>query len=123
VDYRKKITTTYLWSYGGEHPIAEITNATLTEVRNEISADTIELLQNSFSPDMSKVNSLRNKLPNACVRTMTYEPLIGMLSHTDAKGYTQYYEYDDFKRVKNIYEIINGTKNILKHFDYELANH
>ena len=122
IDCRKKITTTYLWSYGGEYPIAEITNATLTEVKNKISVD-IELLQNSYTPNMSSVNNLRAVLPNASIKTMTYEPLIGMSSFTDPKGYTQYYEYDDFGRVKNIYEIVGDTIHILKHFEYQVTNH
>lgn len=122
IDCRKKITTTYLWSYGGEYPIAEITNATLTEVKNKISVD-IELLQNSYTPNMSSVNNLRAVLPNASIKTMTYEPLIGMSSFTDPKGYTQYYEYDDFGRVKNIYEIVGDTRHILKHFEYQVTNH
>ena len=45
-----------------------------------------------------------------------------MTSHTDAKGYAQYYEYDDFGRISEIYENVNGTKNILKSFDYQLQN-
>jgi hypothetical protein len=53
---------------------------------------------------------------------MTYEPLVGMTSYTDAKGYTLYYEYDDFGQIQEVYELVNGLKNILKHFDYQIQN-
>ena len=122
-DKRTNITTTYLWAYRGLYPIAEIMNATLSEVENKIGKSEIETMQSSYMPDMSIVNNLRSSLPNAIINTMTYEPLIGMLSHTDPKGYTQYYEYDDFKRVKTIYEIVGDTIHILKHFEYQVTNH
>ena len=53
---------------------------------------------------------------------MTYEPLVGIKSYTDAKGYTQYYEYDDFGKIQEIYEMVNGTKTVLKRFDYQIKN-
>ena len=119
---KTNITTTYLWSYRGLYPIAEVINASLSEVESKISRDIIRDLQSSYTPNMSIVNNLRNLLPDANINTMTYEPLIGMSSFTDPKGYTQYYEYDDFKRVKTIYEKVNDTINILKQFDYQEAN-
>ena len=73
-------------------------------------------------PNMSQVDNLRSLLPHAQITTMTYAPLIGMTSLTDAKGYTQYFEYDDFGRLCEIYENVDGTKSILKSFDYQLNN-
>ena len=122
-DKKANIATTYLWSYRGLYPIAEITNATLSEVEDKIGKNPIETLQSTYMPEMSIVNNLRNLLPNASIKTMTYEPLIGMSSFTDPKGYTQYYEYDDFKRIKTIYEIVGDTINVIKRFDYQVANH
>lgn len=116
------ITTTYLWSYGGQYPIAEIINATLEDVESKITANQINELKNSYAPNISIVNNLRNLLPYASINTMTYEPLVGMTSYTDAKSYTQYYEYDDFGKIKEIYELIDGTKHIIKHFDYQIQN-
>lgn len=121
-DYQKNITTTYLWSYGGQYPIAEIQNDSLETIENEIGKDYLTTLQNSYMPNMSQVDNLRSLLPHAQITTMTYAPLIGMTSLTDAKGYTQYFEYDDFGRLCEIYENVDGTKSILKSFDYQLNN-
>ena len=122
VNHQTNITTTYLWSYGGQYPIAEIINATLSEVKSKIGESKIKELQSSYTPDMSTVNNLRNLLPKTSINTMTYEPLVGITSYTDAKRYTQYYEYDDFGQVQEIYEMVNGTKTILKRFDYQIQN-
>ena len=123
LDKQTNITTSYLWAYRGLYPIAEVVNATLSEIESKIGESIVEALQSSYTPDMSIVNNLRNLLPNASIKTMTYDPLIGMSSFTDPKGYTQYYDYDDFKRVKTIYEIVDSTVHILKHFEYQVANH
>ena len=48
------------------------------------------------------LNALRASYPEAMVSTYTYDPLIGVTSMTDAKGYTMYYEYDEFNRLKHV---------------------
>ena len=120
INHKTNLTTTYLWSYGGQYPIAEITNATFATIKNKLGETRIKQLQQSYTPDLSTVNHLRTQLPSASINTMTYEPLVGMTSYTDSKGYTQYYTYDDFGQIQEIYEIVNGTKNILKRFDYHI---
>ncbi len=122
INHKTNLTTTYLWSYGGQYPIAEITNATFATIKNKLGETRIKQLQQSYTPDLSVVNSLRTQLPSMNVNTMTYEPLVGITSYTDARGYTQYYEYDDFGQVQEIYEMINGTKTVLKRFDYQKQN-
>lgn len=121
-NHKENITTTYLWSYGGQYPIAEIKNDSLETIEDIIGRDTLSALQNSYAPNMSMIDTLRGQLPHTQIITMTYMPLVGITSHTDAKGYTEYYGYDDFGRICEIYENVNGTKNILKSFDYQLQN-
>lgn len=120
IDHKTLITTTYLWSYGGTYPIAVIENSSFVTIQNRLGD--INNLQNSYAPDISPIDNLRSLLPDARIITMTYEPLVGMTSYTDAKGYTLYYEYDDFGQIKEIYESANGVKKILKHFDYQFEN-
>jgi YD repeat-containing protein len=53
--------------------------------------------------------------------TYTYKPLVGMLSSTNPRGVTTYYEYDTFNRLKQTYIIENGEKKILQKYDYHYA--
>lgn len=48
------------------------------------------------------LNGLRASLPGAMVTTYTHDPMIGVTSMTDPKGYTVYYEYDVFDRLKQV---------------------
>lgn len=121
-NYQNNVTTTYLWSYGGQYPIAEILNDSLETIENKICENSLIAIQNSYSPDMSKIENLRKELPNAQINTMTYDPLVGITSYTDIRGYTTYYEYDDFGRVCEIYEKVGEKKYILKTFDYHLRD-
>lgn len=111
---------TYIWGYNNQYPIAKIENATSSDITTAIS--TLNPAYNSLSElkELSDadndhcldsgscnektlrtaLNELRAKLPNAMTTTFTFNPLIGVTSATDPKGYTIYYEYDDFNRLK-----------------------
>ena len=97
-----------------------IENCSLSLIQNYIG--NITDLQNSYEPNISIIDNLRHQFPETKIVTMTYEPLVGMTSYTDEKGYTLHYEYDDFGQIKEIYEFVNGVKHILKHFDYQTIN-
>lgn len=116
------LSTVYLWSYRNMYPVAEIQNATYDMVIESLGMDNINRLATTFTPDMEMVNNLRSLLPDAMVSTMTYQPLVGMKSFTDAKGNTVYYDYDDFGQVKEIYLMHNGQKEILQHIDYHWSH-
>lgn len=118
------VTTAYLWSYKGQYPVAEIKNATFSEILTTLQGITPEQLSNSVVPDMSKVEALRlnSGLLKAQISTYTYKPLIGIATMTDPRGVTTWYDYDDFNRLKQTYIIENGEKKILQKFDYHYAN-
>ncbi|GAA3626408.1 SpvB/TcaC N-terminal domain-containing protein [Flavivirga jejuensis] len=88
-----------LWGYGNRYPIAKIVNATYAEVSNYVG----------------DLQALRDGFPNAMVTTYSYAPLIGVTSITDPKGYTTYYEYDDFNRLK---QVKDADGKILSHNEY-----
>lgn len=112
----------YLWSYNNKYIVAEIKNATFTTVSNALSGITPEQLANSVIPDMAKVEALRTALPNAKITTYSYKPLVGILTSTDPRGVTTYYDYDSFNRLKQTYIIENGEKKVLQKYDYHYAN-
>uniref|UniRef100_UPI00292CB3B8 hypothetical protein n=1 Tax=Pedobacter nutrimenti TaxID=1241337 RepID=UPI00292CB3B8 len=112
----------YVWSYNGQYPIAEIKNADYSSVVSALGGEAaVATFSAKPSPITTEVNSflanLRTSLPNAQVTTFMYEPLVGLVSQTDAKGQTTYYEYDEFLRLKNVKDQ-NGNiiKNNIYHY-------
>jgi len=121
----KGISIVYLWSYNGMYPVAEIKNCTYEQVKNILGATFIETLLDKSSPttsEMSSINGLRNRLPNAHINTYTYSPLVGVTSVTDARGLTTYYTYDSTGRLTECYILKNGSKQIVEHYDYHYYN-
>lgn len=122
------ISTVYLWSYNYQYPIAEIKDATYTQVRDALGGQTaVDNIAKSITlsdADKTKIDNLRTNtgLPNAMVTTYTYRPLVGMLSATDPSGITTYYDYDSFGRLKETYIIENNIKKIVQSYNYHYQN-
>ncbi len=103
---------TYIYGYDNTLPVAKIENATYAQVMSYVSnIQSKSNLDNDHCLDSGTCNeknlrtaldALRNGLPNAMVTTYTYDPLIGVTSMTDAKGYTVYYQYDDLNRLERV---------------------
>lgn len=95
--------TSYIWGYNQEYPIAKIENASYAQIAQALGI-TEATLKNYNETHLSILNGLRNNtaMPNAMITTYTYNPLIGITSITDPKGYTMYYEYDTLNRLKAI---------------------
>ena len=103
--------TSYIWGYNNEYPIAKIENARYAQVSNYV-----ENLKTKSNIDNDRtvgsignegilrrdLQALRVAFPNAMITTYTYDPLIGITSITDPKGYSTYYEYDIFNRLQYI---------------------
>ncbi|WP_299334916.1 RHS repeat domain-containing protein [uncultured Psychroserpens sp.] len=102
----------YIYGYDKSLPVAKIENATYSQVAGFVNS-----IQNASDFDTSSCmssqacnentlrnaqNNLRQALPLAMVTTYTYDPLIGVTSMTDPKGYTVYYEYDDLHRLVRV---------------------
>ncbi|WP_103068808.1 RHS repeat domain-containing protein [Aquimarina sediminis] len=101
----------YIWGYQQQHPIAKIQNATYAEVSTYVAdlqtksdADTDNCRSVNCKEQILRValQNLRDSLPNAQVATYTYDPLVGVTSMTDPKGYTMYYEYDSSNRLESV---------------------
>ncbi|MBE6284799.1 MAG: hypothetical protein E7098_10730 [Mediterranea massiliensis] len=126
------VRTIYLWSYNNRYLIAEIRNATLSQVTSAVSAvfgTTISGLGNSSSPSASGLQALHanNNLSNALVTTYTHKPLVGVTSITDPSGRTTYYDYDGLGRLKEAYYYEGGTastanKRVLEANEYHYVN-
>ncbi|MDC9722873.1 MAG: hypothetical protein PSN34_08870 [Urechidicola sp.] len=56
---------------------------------------------------------------NGFLTSYTYDPLIGMTSSTDTKGYTTFYKYDNQNR---LLRILDQDLNIIEEYDYNYRN-
>lgn len=113
----------YLWGYGGQHPIAEISNTSYGEVQKALKGKSPESLSSTTNPDFTTLDSLRIQLPQAHVTTYKYEPGIGMTERTSPAGNTTYYEYDKLGRllrsfIKEKDDIGTEKEQSLKAFNY-----
>lgn len=122
----KGMTTSYLWGYSHQYPIAEIKNADYSAVISALGG------QNNVDSWGRRENPILNEIANflsplrvspllkgSHITTYTYKPLVGMTSMTDPKGMTTTYEYDDFGRLKWVKDQ-NG--NILRENTYHYKN-
>lgn len=93
----------YIWGYNKKYPIAKIENADYEKIANALGISLTDL--NNFDENnLSQLNSLRNNssMSDAMVNTFIFNPLIGVTSTTDSRGYIITYEYDDFNRLKMV---------------------
>lgn len=91
----------YVWGYNDQYPVAKIENATYSEVESVLGVG-FNLGNSGLTPTQESNLRTNTILSKAMVSTYTYDPLIGVTSMTDAKGYTMYYEYDEFNRLKHV---------------------
>ncbi|WP_299223140.1 DUF6443 domain-containing protein [uncultured Psychroserpens sp.] len=100
----------YVWGYSKVLPIAKIENATYVGLASNIQTD-IDAAKTASNLDTdaasentlrTALNTLRGHFPDAMVSTYTYDPLVGVTSMTDPRGYTMFYEYDHLNRLKQV---------------------
>ncbi|WP_146109772.1 RHS repeat domain-containing protein [Jejuia pallidilutea] len=114
----------YVWGYNKIYPVAKLENIEYSDIENNTTLynyldqlDSYTLIDDSNRATLKTLNeNIRNSTPiNSMVTTYTYDPLIGVTSITDAKGYTTYYEYDGFNRLK---QVKDAEGNILSENQY-----
>lgn len=103
----------YIWGYQGQQPIAKITNFTMAQAANiqSLIDDAIAAADADFNRPTGTsgteaalreaLEDIRTdpQLENAQMSYYTYDPMIGVTSMTDLRGYTMYYEYDALNRL------------------------
>jgi YD repeat-containing protein len=112
----------YLWSYNHQYPIAEIQNATYSQVTALISEATLNAIAAKSEPsaaDRNTINELRTSLSNALVTTYTYKPLVGMTERMDPRGVKTTYQYDAFGRLQAVKDHNGHT---IESYGYQYKN-
>ncbi|WP_378185825.1 hypothetical protein ACE939_12015 [Aquimarina sp. W85] len=121
----KGIHTLFIWGYKNTLPIAKIDNASY-DMMPESVLDKIDSIKEVSDKENSKneeitlqglLQELREDpyFSSSQVASSTYDPLIGVTSMADAKGVVQYYEYDEFNRLRYI---LDDREQILKKINY-----
>ncbi len=114
----------YIWGYNEYYPIAKIENVTYSDVapfvtnlkaKSNADIDRTKDYRGTEGALRQALDNLRTALPNAIVATYTYDPLIGITSMTDPKGYTTYYEYDNHNRLDHV---TDAQSKVLKKYRY-----
>jgi len=121
---RADLPVTYLWSYNGKYPVAEIRGVTYDDVATHIAGGANYIAQLSDKVVMSEsdtatLNALRASLPNALVTTYTYEPLVGVASITDPSGRITRYSYDGLGR---LIQIRDNQDKLVESYIYNIKN-
>ncbi|WP_166921323.1 hypothetical protein [Flavobacterium poyangense] len=93
-----------IWGYNKTKPIAKVENATYDQ---------------ALAAYVANDDTFRANLPNAMITTYTYKPLVGVSTVTDPKGFTTFYEYDDFNRLKVVKDNLG---NIVSENQYQYKN-
>lgn len=116
--------TVYIWGYNRTEIIAKIENAYYNDVYNTtVNVESIQDLSN-LDFDSNSEQNLRNTLDGlrdnstlseSLITIYTYNLLVGVTSITDPSGYTTYYDYDHFNRLRYI---LNKDGDIIKRFKY-----
>ncbi|WP_271784919.1 PKD domain-containing protein [Aquimarina algiphila] len=124
ISLRDGLHVVYIYGYNYKYPIAKIENASYNQVnpyetnlKNKANADN-DRTKGYLGKEgtlRQALDVLRMALPNAMVTTYTYDPLIGMTSMTDPKGYTTYYDYDGFNRLQFI---LDEDDKVMKKINY-----
>ncbi|WP_430409212.1 RHS repeat domain-containing protein [Kordia sp.] len=116
-----------VWGYNTTKPVAKIENtsyANFTNTQNDIIL-AVQHTSDNDADDMSEeflrqtLQNLRDTFPTGNMTSYTYDPLVGITSVTDARGYTMYYEYDEFNRLKTVKD---ADKNLLSTNEYNYKN-
>lgn len=95
--------TSYLWSYNNTLPVAQIKNATYTEVQQHLQA--LGFTFSALTTDAqlrTALNQLRQSWPQAQLTSFIHKPLVGLTSQTDPSGRTTAFEYDGLGRLQRI---------------------
>jgi YD repeat-containing protein len=123
---RTSTNKSMLWGYNGALPIAEISNATQSQVQASLIASNITLPTdfNTFSLTATqkiKIKAFQNKLYTdyqALANWYTHDPIYGLTASTDPTGISMSYQYDDLGRLNTVKD---KDDNILKKYGYQYA--
>ena len=111
----------YLWGYYGRRLIAQIKDATYSEVTDALGMSPLDVSLQPFT--LPSISDLQARLPKARVYTYEYDSCANISGETAPDGKTIYYNYDTKARLVKSYCIgENGKQEILQLNNYHIIN-
>lgn len=121
VTSRTGLSMVLLWSYSRQYIIAQISNATLEDIRqNGIDIEALAAKAKPSDADWTALENLRRTLPKSEVVTCKYLPLTGIVERTDGQGRKAVYTYDSFNRLERESEVKDGRMIPVRQYEYHL---
>lgn len=117
---RNGTSTVSLWGYEGQYLVAEIVNATYSQVLTALGSSSLSSILTGVQPTITQISAmkaLRTSLPNAHVTVYEHSPLIGVTKVTDPSGRETSYTYDSSNRLYEIRE----QGNLTRRFRYNMT--
>lgn len=93
------IPVSIIWGYNDQYPIAKAEGAEYAQIQT--LADELRGLSDSGDLDEDSFEDLRNQ-SGVMLTAYIYEPLVGVTQIIQANGLVEFYEYDDFGRLRSI---------------------
>uniref|UniRef100_A0AB33JL79 YD repeat-containing protein n=1 Tax=Prevotella sp. GTC17262 TaxID=3236797 RepID=A0AB33JL79_9BACT len=113
----------YLWSYNSTYPIAEIRNATFSDIISMLGGTSAVInFANRKNPTINEIQAFLTPVlsnPKYMVTYYSYKPLVGMASRTGPNGVTTHYEYDSFSR---LYKERNCEGKVIRQYHYQFKS-
>ena len=109
------MSTTFIWGYTGNYPVARIDNATYAEV------DALDLeweLNDYGSLSTNDLNTIRTQLPDAMITTYTFDVLDGVTTITSPNGQVATFRYENGRFV----EQSDHNEHVLKRIEYNFSS-
>ena len=116
------IPVSYIWGYNHSYVVAKIVGISYSQLLAAIPFNLYAAMIAPAGPSLDNYTSLRAAInavhPTAQCFTYQYNPLYGIISETDPKGQTLFYDYDAMGRLKEVYYKENDTKRVVKKYLY-----
>lgn len=108
------------WGLHHEFPVAKVVGAAYAQAATFVDTALLNSGTLTQAEMRLELDKLRQNLSPAAVTSYTYSPPRGLTSETDQSGRTQYFEYDEFSRLKNVKDL-NGDMISNQDYHYKSA--